>query len=121
LTSVTIGNSVTSIGFRAFYYCSSLTSITIPNSVTSIGDYAFEYCSSLTSVTLSKNLKGIGSSAFSNCSKIREVTAYMPTPPAAVSCGLDQTAATLYVPAEYIDTYSNTIWWEDFKEIRALD
>ena len=33
--------SVTSIGDLAFYDCSSLTSITIPNSVTSIGGGAF--------------------------------------------------------------------------------
>ena len=33
--------SVTSIGERAFYTCSGLTSVTIPNSVTSIGDHAF--------------------------------------------------------------------------------
>ena len=39
-----IPNSVTSIGSRAFYGCSSLTSITIPNSVKSIGDGAFGYC-----------------------------------------------------------------------------
>ena len=31
--------SVTSIGANAFYWCSSLTSVTIPNSVTSIGEY----------------------------------------------------------------------------------
>ena len=36
--------SVTSIGERAFYYCSGLTSVTIPNSVTSIGTSAFYYC-----------------------------------------------------------------------------
>ena len=40
--------SVTSIGYRAFEWCSSLTSIEIPNSVTSIGDEAFSDCESLT-------------------------------------------------------------------------
>ena len=41
LTSVTIGNSVTSIGINAFVNCSGLTSVTISNSVTSIGGSAF--------------------------------------------------------------------------------
>ena len=44
LTSVTIPNSVKSIGYMAFCSCSGLTSITIPNSVKSIGDNAFYYC-----------------------------------------------------------------------------
>ena len=50
LTSITIPNSVTSIGGGAFYGCTGLTSITIPNSVTSIGDDAFSGCTGLTSI-----------------------------------------------------------------------
>ena len=35
------------IGSDAFYRCTSLTSVTIPESVTSIGDFAFGYCTGL--------------------------------------------------------------------------
>ena len=52
LTSVTIGNSVTSIGIYAFGYCDSLTSVTIGNGVTSIGELAFGYCTSLERLTV---------------------------------------------------------------------
>ena len=74
LTSVTILNSVTSIGNYAFMDCSSLTSITIPNSVTSIGYYAFEGCTSLTSVTIPNSVTSIGEKTFSGCSGLTSVT-----------------------------------------------
>ncbi len=73
-TSYTIPNSVTSIGYYAFYNCSSLTSVTIPDSVTIIGEYAFEYCSSLTSITISNSVTRIGYFAFYNCRSLTSVT-----------------------------------------------
>ena len=73
LTSVTIPNSVTSIGTSVFEGCSGLTSVTIPNSVTSIGDSAFADCSGLTSITIPNSVISIGESAFDNCYSIKEV------------------------------------------------
>jgi hypothetical protein len=43
----TIPDSVTEIGYYAFYGCSSLTNVTIPDSVTEIGDGAFDGCDKL--------------------------------------------------------------------------
>ena len=59
LTSITIGNSVITIGNEAFYECTSLTSVTIPDSVTSVGEVAFYDCLSLTSVTIGNSVTSI--------------------------------------------------------------
>ena len=74
LTSITILDSVTSIGSAAFVNCSSLTSITIPDSVTSIGACAFGGCSSLTSITIPDSVTSIGIDAFTSCSSLTSIT-----------------------------------------------
>ena len=74
LTSVTIPNSVTSIGSGAFSYCDKLTSVTIPDSVTSIDSRAFEHCSGLTSVTIPDSVTSIGLHAFAKCENLTSVT-----------------------------------------------
>ena len=71
--SVTILDSVTSIGSCAFYNCSSLESVTIPDSVTSIDSYAFNSCSSLESVVIGDSVTSIGDSVFYDCSSLTEV------------------------------------------------
>ena len=74
LQSVTIPNSVTSIGDEAFWGCEYLQSITIPNSVTSIGDGAFMWCYSLQSVTIPNSVTNIGDYAFISCTSLQSVT-----------------------------------------------
>ena len=65
--SITIPNSVTSIGNSAFKGCDGLTSITIPNNVIAIGSSAFEGCTGLKNVTLGTGVTSIGDYAFYEC------------------------------------------------------
>ena len=74
LTSVSMGTGVTFIGNYAFYNCSKLTSITIPTSVTSIGTDAFSNCSALTSVTIPSSVTSIGGYAFYYCTGLTSIT-----------------------------------------------
>lgn len=69
LTSITIPNSVISIGKEAFYNCSALTSITIPNSITLIDNFMFYNCISLTSIIIPNSVTSIGYFAFYGCRK----------------------------------------------------
>ncbi len=64
LTNVTLGNGVTNINDRAFYDCTSLTNITIPDSVTSIGEWTFYNCNALKSITIPANVEKISDYAF---------------------------------------------------------
>lgn len=60
VTSVSIPNTVTSIGEMAFSNCWTLKSITFPSSVTTIGKQAFQSCIGLTSITIPSNVESIG-------------------------------------------------------------
>ncbi len=51
-------NEIPVVKIGSFGKNTSVTSVTIGNSVTSIGDWAFAWCTSLTSVTLPKLLVG---------------------------------------------------------------
>lgn len=60
--------TVTSVGERAFFFCSSITSVIVPNSVKTIGNDAFYNCVGLVSINIPGNITSIGRNAFADCS-----------------------------------------------------
>ena len=74
IKKIVIENGVTNIGSGAFYNCYNLISVTIANSVKSIGRCAFKHSNYLASVTLGNSLTNIGEEAFYNCFSITSMT-----------------------------------------------
>ena len=72
LTTVELGNGVTSVGDNAFSKCTALKSINIGDGVTSIGKNAFNGCTALTNANIGSG--AIGESAFNGCTSLANVT-----------------------------------------------
>lgn len=74
ITSITLPNSIRSIGGNAFYKCMALTDIVIPDSVVEIKYGAFAQCVNLTEIVIPDSVKKFDHSVFSGCTSLRSVT-----------------------------------------------
>jgi hypothetical protein len=73
ITSISLPNTIKTIGVYAFSSNKELGSISIPASVTEIKDWAFDSCEGLTTVVLQKGLNKIAGCAFMNCSSLSNI------------------------------------------------
>lgn len=122
LTSCTIGSGITSISNYAFDSC-GLASVTIPDSVTSISIEAFRQCSNLTSVTIGSGITSISSAAFRYCSSLTSITVNATTPPTLGGTTVfdDTNNCPIYVPAASLETYKTANRWSDYaSRIQAI-
>lgn len=73
LTSIVIGDSVTTIAFSCFEGCSNLRTVRIGPNVENIYDYAFKDCTALQSISLPDKVSCLGYSVFENCTNLETV------------------------------------------------
>ena len=74
LTSINLGKNVETIEYGAFKDCVYLNSITIPDTVKTIGNGAFSNNTSLKKISLPKNLVSLGSGVFSGCDNLSSIS-----------------------------------------------
>ena len=94
-------------GYSAFYKKSRINSVTIGNSVTSIGNYSFSGCSSLTSLIVGNSVTSIGNYSFSDCN-IKKAIWLTNTPPegySSVSSSIHYTANDKYTSFKNVTIY----------------
>ena len=121
IKSFTFGEAVERIPAYLCTGMNMLTSITIPNSVTSIGKGAFEGCVQLEKLTLGSAVKNIAANAFAGCNRLYHIYCYPTNPPVADQSSFSNYNVYLYVPCDYKEEYDLDIFWGNFKYIECIE
>lgn len=74
LESVVIGDSVTEMGNDVLFDCDRLSSVTFGSGLTSLPSSALQSCENLKTVVIPDNITVIGNAAFKDCSRLASVT-----------------------------------------------
>lgn len=147
LTSVTISDTVTSLGGYVFWDCPNLKfenivwgenvrkiengafmenpqfkNITLPDSIVTIDGYAFNHCENLETITFGENLSSVKIFAFCGCSNLKSVTFNSIVYLQAAPTTFDSNNCTFYVNKEYEEFYTyNRVWRELSSRIRYYE
>lgn len=115
-----IPSGVEGISDKAFYNCSNLKSVSFPVSLKMIGEWSFYNCRMLSEITIPENVAEIGWGAFDACSSLLNVSCASLAPPHISNSTFAQPTldnATLHVPAQAAEAYSDHEYWGAFATI----
>lgn len=129
IVSLTIPETVESIGDYAVFNCYNLTEIKIPKGVKHIGAHAFQYCLWVETIELPASLTSIDEYAFGNIYYLESVVSYITNPFAiadnvfgiADGDALTPPTATFSVPAGTKGKYEATAGWKESPTITEMD
>ena len=121
--TVTLSNTLITIGNSALRSCSGLTGdLTVPNTVTSIGSYAFGGCNGFTGcLTLGSAVETIGDNALYNWRNISSIVVLRETPPSVQNLGTSYLYhKPVYIPCGSLEAYQNAPIWcyfDNYQEV----
>lgn len=98
--------------------------MTIPNSVTDIGSKAFIGCGGLTTVIIGNKVTSIANRAFMDCKELTDVYCYAVDVPNTDTNAFENSFieyATLHVPQNSIEKYKASAPWKNFKDIVEIE
>lgn len=113
-------------GANSSYYYDGPTSVSIPNSMTSIGYRSFEGCKQLLSIVIPNGVISIGGNVFNNCDTLKSVILESTTPPTLNgSLGIERVneyffPTEIVIPCGTLDAYSNAEGWSSYAEMNIL-
>lgn len=109
------------ISTYAFYGCTGLSSVSISDSISSIGAGAFSNCTNLTSAIIGNGVTTIGSNAFGNCQSVGSITIYNMNCAANANSFYGVSAnATVNVPCGTAATYAAATGWSQFNNFTEM-
>jgi hypothetical protein len=115
LIGLEIESCVTRIGDKMlFNYINFDGSITIPDSVTSIGNSVFFNCKKLRTVTIGSGVTSMGNDVFFACDNLSTVTINAVVPPTLGTEAFDESSCQIKVPSGSVNAYKSATNWSTY-------
>ena len=135
--SISLPETIGSIGREAFMNNFVLKEITVPDKVEVIEQLTFANCESMTKVVLGRGVNKVYMNAFTGCDALMHIWCIGHLPAEVIDVDADENRtrseesmlfpqvvydnATLYVPADAIEEYLKAPGWKEFKHVKDIE